>query len=73
MYCPKCGNHLIINGDKGNRRAYCCNCGMAYIETHDPAAIHQASWKWFQTTGNNSIREYLKLEMEKENENFKQR
>lgn len=68
MYCPKCVNKMIIKGERGSRRCYCCNCGSMFFEIYDAEAPGQRSWKLTQTTGNNSIREYLQLEEEIEKE-----
>jgi len=68
MYCPKCANPMITKGETGSRRCYCCNCGSMFIETYDAEAIHQRSWKFVQTTGNNAIRGYLELEQQAEKE-----
>lgn len=68
MYCPKCANPMITKGETGSRRCYCCNCGSMFIETYDAEAVHQRSWKFVQTTGNNAIRGYLELEQQAEKE-----
>lgn len=68
MYCPKCANPMITKGETGSRRCYCYNCGSMFIETYDAEAIHQRSWKFVQTTGNNAIRGYLELEQQAEKE-----
>ena len=68
MYCPKCATTMITKGEVGSRRCYCYNCGSMFVETYDAEAIHQRSWKFIQTTGNNSIREYLQLEEDIEKE-----
>lgn len=68
MYCPKCATPMIIKGETGSRRCYCCNCGSMFIETYDAEAIRQRSWKFVQTTGNNAIRGYLELEDQAEKE-----
>ena len=39
-----------------------------FIETYDAEAVHQRSWKFVQTTGNNAIRGYLELEQQAEKE-----
>lgn len=68
MYCPKCANPMITKGETGSRRCYCCNCGSMFVETYDAEAIHQRSWKFIQTTGNNAIRGYLEIEQQMEKE-----
>lgn len=68
MYCPKCANPMITKGETGSRRCYCCNCGSVFFEIYDAEAPGQRSWKFTQTTGNNSIREYLRLEEDIEKE-----
>lgn len=68
MYCPKCATTMIVKGEVGSRRCYCYNCGSMFVETYDAEAIHQRSWKFIQTTGNNAIREYLQLEEDVEKE-----
>lgn len=68
MYCPKCANPMITKGETGSRRCYCCNCGSVFFEIYDAEAHGQRSWKFTQTTGNNSIREYLRLEEDIEKE-----
>ena len=68
MYCPKCATSMIVKGEVGSRRCYCYNCGSMFVETYDAEAIHQRSWKFIQTTGNNAIRGYLQLEEDVEKE-----
>lgn len=68
MYCPKCATPMITKGETGSRRCYCYNCGSMFVETYDAEAIHQRSWKFIQTTGNNAIRGYLELEQQMEKE-----
>ena len=68
MYCPKCATSMIVNGETGSRRCYCYNCGSMFVETYDAGAIHQRSWKFIQTTGNNAIRGYLDIEQQMEKE-----
>ena len=68
MYCPKCATTMITKGEVGSRRCYCYNCGSMFVETYDAEAIHQRSWKFIQTTGNNAIRGYLEIEQQIEKE-----
>lgn len=68
MYCPKCATPMITKGEVGSRRCYCYNCGSMFVETYDAEAIHQRSWKFIQTTGNNAIRSYLEIEQQMEKE-----
>ena len=68
MYCPKCAGKMVVKGEHGSRRCYCCNCGSILFEIYDAEAPSQRSWKFTQTTGNNSIREYLQLEEDIEKE-----
>ncbi len=68
MYCPKCATTMIAKGEVGSRRCYCYNCGSMFVETYDAEAIHQRSWKFIQTTGNNAIRGYLEIEQQLEKE-----
>lgn len=68
MYCPKCATTMITKGEIGSRRCYCYNCGSMFVETYDAEAIHQRSWKFIQTTGNNAIRGYLEIEQQLEKE-----
>lgn len=68
MYCPKCATSMIVKGEVGSRRCYCYNCGSMFVETYDAEAIHQRSWKFIQTTGNNAIRGYLEIEEQMEKE-----
>ena len=68
MYCPRCATPMVVKGEAGSRRCYCYNCGSMFIETYDAEAIHQRSWKFIQTTGNNAIRGYLEIEQQMEKE-----
>ena len=68
MYCPKCATTMITKGEVGSRRCYCYNCGSMFVETYDAEAIHQRSWKFIQTTGNNAIRGYLEIEQQMKKE-----
>lgn len=68
MYCPRCATPMVVKGEVGSRRCYCYNCGSMFVETYDAEAIHQRSWKFIQTTGNNAIRGYLEIEEQMEKE-----
>ena len=68
MYCPRCATPMVVKGETGSRRCYCYNCGSMFVETYDAEAIHQRSWKFIQTTGNNAIRGYLEIEEQMEKE-----
>lgn len=68
MYCPRCATPMVVKGEVGSRRCYCYNCGSMFVETYDAEAIHQRSWKFIQTTGNNAIRGYLEIEQQMEKE-----
>ena len=68
MYCPTCGQALVLRGESSSCRAYCTNCGLILQKqrsvTLSNRGVHAIFyWKVVKnTSGNNIIREYLDLE-----------
>lgn len=53
-YCLHCQHPMAVRGE--GTRCYCANCGVVFV-------FQDGAWKYaMQTSGNNSIREFLYLE-----------